>query len=72
MAPTFGVRELSWVSFKSVNFSAILNMCYRDNCHEASCLQANDAEGRKNDRLKKEKERNLANQGVTAIYIREG
>ena len=25
-------------------------------CHGASCLQANDAEGRKNDRLKKEKE----------------
>ena len=25
-------------------------------CHGASCLQANDTEGRKNDRLKKEKE----------------
>ena len=27
----------------------------RDICHEASCMQANDAEGRKNDRLRKEK-----------------
>ena len=25
-------------------------------CHGASCMQANDAEGRKNDRLKGEKE----------------
>ena len=30
MAPTFGVRELSWVSPKLVNFSVILDMCYRD------------------------------------------
>ena len=34
-------------------------------------MQANSAEGRKNDRLK-EKERNLTGRMVTAIYIKEG
>ena len=28
----------------------------RERCHGASCMQANDAEGRKNDRLSKERE----------------
>ena len=43
-------------------------------CHGANCLQANGAERRKNDRLKKEKERerNLVSQGVTVIYIMRG
>ena len=30
-------------------------------CHGASCLQANDAEGRKNDRLRKEEKRKESN-----------
>ena len=34
--------------------------CLKALCHGASCMQANGAEGRKNDRLRKEeKERNL-------------
>ena len=43
-------------------------------CHGASCLQANDAEGRKNDRLKeKERERRKDPTGVdTAIYNKKG
>ena len=40
-------------------------------CHGASCMQANDAEGRKNDRLKKEREgkrRKGLTRANTAIY----
>ena len=36
----------------------------KENCHGASCMQANDAEGRKDDRLRKERKReNLAKVG---------
>ena len=35
-------------------------------------MQANNAEGRKNDWLKKEEERNLTNSVVTVIYIKKG
>ena len=40
-------------------------------CHGASCMQANNAEGRKKRSIKEGegRERNLASQGVTAIYI---
>ena len=43
-------------------------------CHGASCMQANGAEGRKNDRLKeKERERRKDPTGVdTAIYSKKG
>ena len=42
-------------------------------CHGASCMQANDAEGRKDDRLKeKERERRKDPTGVdTAIYSKK-
>ena len=44
------------------------------NCHGASCMQANGAEGRKDDRLKeKERERRKDPTGVdTVIYSKKG
>ena len=45
-----------------------------DFCHGASCMQANDAEGRKDDRLKKEereREEDLTRVG-TFIYNEKG
>ena len=44
-------------------------------CHRASCMQANDAEGRKNDRLGKERRRERRKgltRANTAIYSNKG
>ena len=38
-------------------------------CHGASCLQANDTEGRKNDRLRKEKKRRGMNLTKVDRYL---
>ena len=40
-------------------FNSDSDFLVEPDCHGASCLQANDAEGRKDDRLKKEEKKRI-------------
>ena len=58
-----GNKELRFCDVVNVQFDEILQL-FTVCCHGASCMQANGAEGRKNDRLRKERKReNLAKVG---------
>ena len=51
---------------------SILVLPSNTSCHGASCMQANSAEGRKDDRLGKEKGRKDLTKADTAIYDNKG